>query len=153
MGNNIIAAIPLENDRVVVWFENGISKRYLLQEIGIQNKRALRTLAILDGGEKLAWGGDSSIAADDLYLSGEEVNYVDREKKRLLKGLSKIRRDASFSQTRLGEAAGIRQSVISRIEGCEISPQINTLLKLLAPLGKTLAIVDLEDGNDEADEA
>lgn len=153
MGNNIIAAIPLENDRVVVWFENGISKRYLLQEIGIQNKRALRTLAILDGGEKLAWGGDSSIAADDLYLSGEEVNYVDREKKRLLKGLSKIRRDASFSQTRLGEAAGIRQSVISRIEGCEISPQINTLLKLLAPLGKTLAIVDLEDGKDEADEA
>lgn len=153
MGNNIIAAIPLENDRVVVWFENGISKRYLLQEIGIQNKRALRTLAILDGGEKLAWGSDSSIAADDLYLSGEEVNYVDREKKRLLKGLSKIRRDASFSQTRLGEAAGIRQSVISRIEGCEISPQINTLLKLLAPLGKTLAIVDLEDGNDEADEA
>lgn len=153
MGNNIIAAIPLENDRVVVWFENGISKRYLLQEIGIQNKRALRTLAILDGGEKLAWGSDSSIAADDLYLSGEEVNYVDREKKRLLKGLSKIRRDASFSQTRLGEAAGIRQSVISRIEGCEISPQINTLLKLLAPLGKTLAIVDLEDGEDEADEA
>lgn len=153
MGNNIIAAIPLENDRVVVWFENGISKRYLLQEIGIQNKRALRTLAILDGGEKLAWGSDSSIAADDLYLSGEEVNYVDREKKRLLKGLSKIRRDASFSQTRLGEAAGIRQSVISRIEGCEISPQINTLLKLLAPLGKTLAIVDLEDGKDEADEA
>ena len=152
MGNNIIAAIPLENDRVVVWFENGISKRYLLQEIGIQNKRALRTLAILDGGEKLAWGSDSSIAADDLYLSGEEVNYVDREKKRLLKGLSKIRRDASFSQTRLGEAAGIRQSVISRIEGCEISPQINTLLKLLAPLGKTLAIVDLEDNDKEADE-
>jgi DNA-binding XRE family transcriptional regulator len=152
MSNNIIAAIPLENDRIVVWFENGISRRYLMQEIGIQNKRALRTLAILDGGEKLAWGSDSSITADDLYLSGEEVNYVDREKKRLLKGLSKIRRDASFSQTRLGEAAGIRQSVISRIEGCEISPQINTLLKLLAPLGKTLAIVDLEDNDKEADE-
>jgi predicted transcriptional regulator len=70
---------------------------------------------------------------------------VESEKRRLLRSLSEIRRDASFSQTRLGEAAGIRQSVISRIEGCEISPQINTLLKLLAPLGKTLAIVDLKE--------
>ena len=148
MSNNIIAAIPLENDRLVVWFENGISKRYLLQEVGIQNKRELHSLTILDGGAKLAWGGDGDISADDLCRLGEEVNYVEKEKRRLLKDLSKIRRDAAFSQTRLGEAAGIRQSVISRIEGCEISPQINTLLKLLAPLGKTLAIVDLEDGEE-----
>ena len=70
MSNNIIAAIPLENDRLVVWFENGISKRYLLQEVGIQNKRELHSLTILDGGAKLAWGGDVDISADDLCRLG-----------------------------------------------------------------------------------
>ena len=84
------------------------------------------------------------VDSDALFEAGTLVDFVSDEKHRLLKGLSSIRREAGFSQTRLGEAAGIRQSVISCIEGCEISPQINTLLKLLAPLGKTLAIVDLE---------
>lgn len=145
MENNIIAAIPLNDDSLVVWFENGVSKRYRAHDLGIAGDETLHTIEILDGGASISCGSDSRLDADTLFGMGEEVNFVEQEKRRLLQSLSEIRRDASFSQTRLGEAAGIRQSVISRIEGCEISPQINTLLKLLAPLGKTLAIVDLKD--------
>lgn len=145
MSNNIIAATPLSGTCLVVWFEDGLSKHYTLNELGITNDVDLQGLRIAGNGQSIVWGENSSIDAEDLYARGDEVNYVEDEKRRLLKSLSVIRREASFSQTRLGEAAGIRQSVISRIEGCEISPQINTLLKLLAPLGKTLAIVDLEE--------
>lgn len=145
MTNNVIAAIPLGENSIVVWFDGGISKRYTADELGIGNTDDLKNVSVLPGGEGIAWGDESQIDADSLFDQGEAVDYVSSEKARLLKSLSVIRREASFSQTRLGEAAGIRQSVISRIEGCEISPQINTLLKLLAPLGKTLAIVDLKE--------
>ena len=145
MSNVLIAAIPLNEERIVVWFENGVSRRYTSEDLGVSSNVDLTGIRIADDGNTLVIDKDTEISADELYGCGEEANYVEEEKRRLLKSLSEIRREASFSQTRLGEAAGIRQSVISRIEGCEISPQINTLLKLLAPLGKTLAIVDLEE--------
>ena len=145
MSNVLIAAIPLNEERIVVWFENGVSRRYTSEDLGVSSNVDLTGIRIADDGNTLVIDKDTDISADELFECGEEANYVEEEKRRLLKSLSEIRREASFSQTRLGEAAGIRQSVISRIEGCEISPQINTLLKLLAPLGKTLAIVDLEE--------
>lgn len=145
MSINIIAAVPLSENRLAVWFDDGVCRRYRAQDLGIATDEELQLAHVLDDGNALAWSDDASIEAEKLYAMGEVVDYIDSEKKRLLKSLSSIRHEAGFSQTRLGEAAGIRQSVISRIEGCEISPQINTLLKLLAPLGKTLAIVDFTD--------
>lgn len=144
MSSNVIATIPLRDDSVAAWFDDGTSKQFGADELGIADEAVLSTVRVRNDGSGIEWSG-GSIDAEALLGIGMEVNYVEDEKRRLLKSLSSIRRQASFSQTRLGEAAGIRQSVISRIEGCEISPQINTLLKLLAPLGKTLAIVDLED--------
>jgi len=145
MDRNIVAVVFLKETGLVAWFDNGVSKRYTSEDLNVASYDTLKSIRIGGNGTSLEWDGQDIAFADELYAQGEEVNFVENEKRRLLKSLSEIRRDASFSQTRLGEAAGIRQSVISRIEGCEISPQINTLLKLLAPLGKTLAIVDLED--------
>ena len=145
MDSSIIAAIPVSDKTLVVWFDNGLSKRYSIEELGIGEEQPLSDVRISDNAKCLLWGSSTSIDIDSLMSMGTEADYVEKEKHRLLKSLSEIRREACFSQTRLGDAAGIRQSVISRIEGCEISPQINTLLKLLAPLGKTLAIVDLKE--------
>lgn len=145
MENCIIAVVILSTDSLIAWFDNGTSKRYTAQDLGIDSADDFASVRISAGSTALEWNNGEGISAQSLIELGKEVNYVEEEKHRLLKTLSEIRREASFSQTRLGEAAGIRQSVISRIEGCEISPQINTLLKLLAPLGKTLAIVDLKD--------
>lgn len=144
MSNNVIAAVPLSNETLVVWFEGGVSKCYKAQDLDYAGETPFAEAVAQSNGEGITWADGTTVGANELIQKGEEVDFVANEKYRLLKDLSTIRRDASFSQTRLGEAAGIRQSVISRIEGCEISPQINTLLKLLGPLGKTLAIVDLQ---------
>jgi predicted transcriptional regulator len=40
---------------------------------------------------------------------------------------------------------GVKQPVIARLEHGTTDPQLSTLLKVLAPLGKTLAIVPLQD--------
>ena len=39
------------------------------------------------------------------------------------------------------EISGVKQPIIARIETGKSIPQVSTLIKLLVPLGKTLAIV------------
>lgn len=57
--------------------------------------------------------------------------------------LIKARQEKGISQKKLEELSGVKQPVIARMEKGYTSPQIDTLLKVLAPLGKTLAVVPL----------
>lgn len=59
--------------------------------------------------------------------------------------LIKARQEKGLSQKKLGELSGVRQPVIARMERGITSPQLDTVLKVLAPLGKTLAVVPLEE--------
>lgn len=58
--------------------------------------------------------------------------------------LIKARQEQGISQKKLEEISGVRQPVIARMEKGYTSPQLDTLLKVLAPLGKTLAVVPLQ---------
>lgn len=58
--------------------------------------------------------------------------------------LVNARAEKGISQRELEELSGVRQPIIARMERGSTSPQIDTVLKVLAPLGKTLAIVPLE---------
>lgn len=62
----------------------------------------------------------------------------------LIGELIKARQEKGISQKKLEELSGVKQPVIARMEKGYTSPQIETLLKVLVPLGKTLAIVPLE---------
>lgn len=62
----------------------------------------------------------------------------------LIGELIKTRQEQGISQKKLEELSGVKQPVIARMEKGYTSPQIDTLLKVLAPLGKTLAIVPLK---------
>lgn len=66
----------------------------------------------------------------------------------LIGELIKARQEKGISQKKLEELSGVRQPVIARMERGDTNPQLETVLKVLAPLGKTLAIVPLrkEDG-------
>ena len=55
------------------------------------------------------------------------------------------RQKSGLSQKQLEVMSGVRQPVIARLERGTTDPQLSTLLKVLAPLGKTLAIVPLHD--------
>lgn len=57
--------------------------------------------------------------------------------------LIKARQEMGISQKKLEELSGVKQPVIARMEKGITSPQIDTILKVLAPLGKTLAVVPL----------
>ena len=49
-----------------------------------------------------------------------------------------------MSQRDLAEECGITQSAIARLETCESTPQIDTLLKVMKPLGLTLSVTPIE---------
>lgn len=57
----------------------------------------------------------------------------------------KARQEKGLSQKKLEELSGVKQPIIARMEKGITNPQIDTILKVLAPLGKTLAIVSLEN--------
>lgn len=56
----------------------------------------------------------------------------------------KAREEMGISQKKLEELSGVKQPVIARMEKGQTSPQLDTILKILAPLGKTLYIGDLK---------
>ncbi len=58
--------------------------------------------------------------------------------------LIKARQEMGISQKKLEELSGVKQPIIARMEKGNTSPQLTTILKVLAPLGKTLAVVPLE---------
>ena len=58
--------------------------------------------------------------------------------------LIKARQEQGISQRRLEEMSGVKQPIIARMEKGYTNPQLDTLLKVLAPLGKTLAIVPIK---------
>ena len=59
----------------------------------------------------------------------------------LIGELIKARNEQGISQKKLEEMSGVKQPIIARIETGKSIPQASTLIKLLVPLGKTLAIV------------
>ena len=65
----------------------------------------------------------------------------------LIGELIKARQEQGISQKKLEELSGVKQPVIARMEKGYTSPQVETLLKVLAPLGKTLAIVPINSEN------
>lgn len=62
----------------------------------------------------------------------------------LIGELIKARHEKGLSQKKLEELSGVKQPIIARMEKGITSPQLDTVLKVLAPLGKTLAIVPLK---------
>ena len=58
--------------------------------------------------------------------------------------LTKARNEKGLSQRKLEELSGVRQPVIARMENGINSPQLDTVLKVLGALGKTLYIGDLK---------
>ena len=57
--------------------------------------------------------------------------------------LANARAEKGISQKKLEAMSGVKQPIIARMEKGYTSPQLDTVLKVLAPLGKTLYIGDL----------
>jgi len=86
---------------------------------------------------------------DDYYYDDNNVTPSQRAKiefeVELIGKLIEARETSGFTQAQLAEAAGIKQSALARMESLKATPQIDTLFKVLTPMGYKLAIVRNEE--------
>ena len=54
-----------------------------------------------------------------------------------------IRNELGYSQRELAKICGLPQSSVARIESCSVKPNVETLIKIMKPLGLTLSVVSL----------
>ena len=62
----------------------------------------------------------------------------------LIGELISARKEKGLTQRELEELSGVKQPIIARMEKGNTTPNLSTVLKVLAPLGKTLYIGDLK---------
>ena len=79
---------------------------------------------------------------NELNITSEEELVIKFEKE-LLMMLMQIRQEQNLSQSELAKLSGLQQPAIARIEKGGHSPQIDSVLKLLIPMGYTLNIVPI----------
>lgn len=82
----------------------------------------------------------------DAMLTPEEIQESDL-RVAIIGELIKAREERGLSQKALEELSGVKQPAIARLESGKAVPQLDTILRLLLPLGKTLAVVPLEKGS------
>ena len=62
----------------------------------------------------------------------------------IINEMIKAREEEGITQKQLEAMSGIKQPVISRMEKGTTDPQLSTVLKILASLGKTIKIVPIK---------
>jgi DNA-binding XRE family transcriptional regulator len=79
------------------------------------------------------------------YVTKEELRESDM-RVALMGEIIKARREKNITQRDLERLSGVRQPMIARVENGTNTPRVDTVMKILAPLGKTLAVVPIEEG-------
>ncbi len=90
--------------------------------------------------EPLEWNDD----LEQQLFSPEEIEQ-NRLEAEFIRELTAARNAMRLTQKELEMLSGVKQSAIARLERGTTSPNVKTLIKLLCPLGKTLAIVPAEE--------
>ena len=78
-----------------------------------------------------------------LNLTPEKEEIINLEKS-LISAVVEAREKSGLTQKQLSELCGIKQPVIARLESAIHSPQINSMIRILKPLGYTLAVIKEE---------
>ena len=84
----------------------------------------------------------------DLWNDPEFMDEAQREKINLevslIGRLIEAREKKGITQQKLADMSGMKQSAIARIEKLSATPKIDTMIRLLKPLGYKLDIVPIE---------
>lgn len=85
---------------------------------------------------------------DEIYSRMDALTPEDRDeialKVQIVGEIVSARKGKGMSQAELGEAAGVKQPMIARLENDGMDPQLSTVLKILRPLGMTLQVVPID---------
>ena len=85
----------------------------------------------------------SDYMEDETRVSPAERERINFEVS-LIGKMIEAREQRGLSQRDLAELSGIKQPAIARLESLKATPQIDTLFKMLIPLGYTLEIVPVK---------
>ena len=80
---------------------------------------------------------------DPSFISDAQKDCIDFEVK-LVGKIIEARKNRGLSQQELADLCGMKQPAIARLEKMASSPQLDTMLKILHPLGYRLDIVPCE---------
>lgn len=80
---------------------------------------------------------------NELTITEEDEQMIALEKE-LIMTLVRIREEKGLTQAQMAELCGVSQPTIARMERATHSPQLDSLFKILVPLGYTLQIVALK---------
>ncbi len=86
--------------------------------------------------------GRDALAFVDSFLTPEEIAESNL-RVAIIGELIKARQERGVTQQQLAEMSEVAQPVIARMERGTTMPRIDTVLKVLAPLGKTLVVAPL----------
>jgi transcriptional regulator with XRE-family HTH domain len=81
---------------------------------------------------------------EELELTPEEECVIELEKD-LIRTMVQIREAQGLSQAELARKCNVKQPIIARMEKDVHSPQVDSLLKILVPLGYRLQIVPIDE--------
>jgi DNA-binding XRE family transcriptional regulator len=86
---------------------------------------------------------------DDIYKNLDALTQEDRAeidlKVKIIGQILNARKEKGLTQTELEAISGVKQTFIARLENNRMDPQLTTILKLLHPLGLTLAVVPIKE--------
>jgi DNA-binding XRE family transcriptional regulator len=153
MFHKIYGVKPLPDTTLLVWFADGEIRQYDVKSLmtkwkpfaALDDEQLFRLVKIDAGGYGISWNDDIDLACNELWENGVSVDLVKMQRDQLIEHLSEARRQAGMSQKYLEETSGVKQPVIARLECGDTNPQLETILRILLPLGKTLGVVDLLD--------
>lgn len=83
---------------------------------------------------------------DETRVSPEERQRINFQVE-LIGKIIETREQKGYSQRDLAKLSGVKQPAIARLESMKSTPQIDTVLKLLAPLGYTLTVVPFDSNS------
>ena len=84
---------------------------------------------------------------EDYKKNAKQMNDLTKQDIEEMEALAKIisaiierRNELGYSQRELADICGLPHSSVARIESCTVKPNIETLIKIMKPLGLTLSV-------------
>lgn len=157
MFKKIAAVQPITVSELIVWFADGEARLFTADELVAQHEEfsilqdsdLFCTAELAAEGYGISWGEELDLGCKEVYEGSTRVNVANAEGTRVISEVVIARHEKGLSQAKLAAAAGVKQPVVARLETGVNSPRLDTLLKILTPLGKTLQVVDLADAIDK----
>lgn len=153
MFHKMASVYPVGKMRLLAFFTDGAARLYDMVPLvkrtatfkPLKENELFEQVCVDAGGYGISWSDDIDLSANEIYENGSQIDAAALGRQSLLRSIVAARKESGLSQLALQNASGVKQPVIARMESAATNPQLDTILKVLAPLGKTLTVTDIAE--------